>query len=232
MKTIKLITLTLLLAPFTALAQNIQYSSEQNEIRFSQVGMDPKVLKSKYEGVDGSPYLFDDWVSSTLIDKSGKVLKDAPIKYDQVDGVFMFKRKSGHIYTFSNDVLKVEMTNPKDLSVMNFESGFAKGKNTNESTFFQTFNKGEIQLLAEVRKSIEESRNYMGVTTKSIQSITKYYIANQKMEPVEVKLDTKSVLAVLNSPAAADIVKNRKLNLKKIEDVVVLLDQINGIKVK
>lgn len=227
MKFLKLFIASSFLFSLTASAQNIQYSGEQNEITFSQVGMDPKVLKSKYDGVDGSPYLFEDWVNSTLIDKSGKVLKDAPLMYDQVDGIFMFKRKSGHIFTFSNDVLKVEMNNPKDLSLMTFESGFEKGNKTTESTFFRVFNKGEIQLLAEVRKSIEESRNYMGVTTKSIQGITKYYISSGKKVPVEVKLDNKTVLAAISSSSAADFVKSNRLNLKKVEDIVTLLNHVN-----
>lgn len=227
MKSFKLIATILFLCPVMVFGQNIEYNLQQNEIRFSQIGMDPKVLKSKYDGVDGSPYLFEDWVNGTLIDKSGKILKDAPLMYDQVDGAFMFKRKSGHIFTFSNDVLKVEMTNPNNLEALTFESGYARSPKTNESTFFRVFNKGEIQLLAEVRKSIEESRNYMGVTTKSIQGITRYYVSINKKEPVEIKLDNKSVLAAIDSSNAAEFVKSNKLNLKKVEDIVKLLNYLN-----
>ena len=230
MKFLKLFIAGSFLCSFAASAQNVIFSAEQNEITFSQVGMDHKVMKSKYDGVEGSPYLFEDWVSSTLIDKSGKVLKDAPLMYDQVDGLFMFKRKSGHIFTFSNDVAKVEMTNPKNLEALTFESGYGKGSKTNEATFFRVFNQGEVQLLAEVRKSIEESRNYMGVNTKSIQAITRYYISTNKKEPIEVRLDNKTILAVIASPNATDFVKSNKINLKKVDDVVLLLNHLNKVK--
>lgn len=221
-------SITALLLSFSVVsyAQNIEYT-QQNEILINQVGLDPKVLREKYANIEGSPYLFDNWAKGNLVDNLGNVLKDVDIKYNQVERIFLVKKTTGDVYTFTGNIRKVEIFEVPGLKKLVFESDFEGGKGVTNRNFYQVLNSGRFLLLLESTKSIEESRNYLGVVNKSIQKVDRYAISDNKKFIKFIKLDKSSILNALKEMGVDASLKDKGLNLKKLDDVITFLNSLN-----
>lgn len=217
----------------TSLAQQLSNDVvDMNSTFQMRTNMDPRSLEQKYSGVEGKPYLTDDFVNGNVATKDGVILKNVLLRFDQVEQNLLMKEDGNKILAFKDALLgfSIEVEGGKPLT---FETGFASGAGTSEKTIFETFNKGNARLLKNVKKSIDQSRGYGGAIVKSIIQITKFYISTEKKKgPIEVKLDEKSILNALgaNSSLSTSYIKENKLNLKKLEDVVTFLDFYNSAK--
>ena len=209
-----------------------QFVTENNEIGFARVGVNASALNNKYSGVEGSPYLYDDWRIGRLLNIAGKVLIAGELKFDQVDQVILVKGSKGEMFYFSGPVASVEIDNGTSEPPLLMAVFVERIKDAVKTNYFKVLNNGSVQLLNTVNKNIEESRNYQGVTSKQFQSRKRYFISIDKATPVEIKLDTKSILSYTERKKEAILafMETKKLNLKNEIDIVALLNYYNTLK--
>lgn len=218
----------------TSLAQQLSNDVVDVNSTFQmRTNMDPRSLEQKYSGVDGKPYLTDDFVKGNVATKDGVILKNVLLRFDQVEQNLLMKEEGNKILAFKDALLGFSIELAEGTKPLTFETGFASGSGTSEKTIFETFNKGNARLLRTVKKSIDQSRGYGGAIAKSVTQITKYYISiGKKNSPTELKLEEKSILKVLGADNDVNMsyIKENKLNLKKLEDVIAFLDFYNSTR--
>ncbi|WP_438709984.1 hypothetical protein ACSTS3_11300 [Aquimarina muelleri] len=102
--------------------------------------------------------------------------------------------------------------------------------------FFITFNKGRYSLAIKTQKKIKGGRQARtGYETSSPSryiSINKYFVVdNEKEEIKSIKLKKKNIIEVLNDKKdqVEKFVSSKKLNLKKEEDVIAVIDYYNTL---
>ncbi|MGF1924465.1 MAG: hypothetical protein ACQUHE_09835, partial [Bacteroidia bacterium] len=136
-----------------------------------------------------------------------------------------------NMLTFSVPVHEFVILDPKSNTERKFRSGFAATKMTSEKSFFEVLADGKVKLLKKNHKIISESKEYSGAVKKSVSDGIKYYLVNGEQAPVVVKLDLKSITAILPNweTQVSAYTKEYKLNLKNQEDAAKLVVYLNSL---
>jgi hypothetical protein len=221
---LKYATLTIVL--FFAIQVNAQ-----QQVEFYRAELRADGVPEKYNNINGSPYLFDKWALGTAKTVNNAVSKDVPLKYDEIEDIVLMKSDDGKLMTFSSPVAEFSITDLKDNTIRAFRSGFAATKATNDRSFFEVLQDGKVRLLRKNHKIISENKEYSGAISKRIVDGIKYYLVNTDNIPVVVKLDQKSINALLSDKEAqlTEFTKANKLNLKNHADAAKLIAYYNTL---
>ncbi len=220
--------------PFLTLyfASNVELKAQQvQQVEFYRTELRPDGVPEKYSNTSGSPYLFDKWSIGSARTTSNAISKDVPLKYDEIDDVVLMKSDDGKLMTFAAPVAEFSITDPKNNTSRLFRSGFAATKVNNDKSFFEVIQDGKVRLLRKNHKIISESKEYSGAVSKRIVDGVKYYLVNADNVPVALKLDQKSINALLPEKEAqlTEYAKANKLNLKNQEDAAKLIAYYNTL---
>lgn len=107
-------------------------------------------------------------------------------------------------------------------------------KNTEKYGYFTSLNDGEAQLLYRAEKEIRMGNKKYGnpVVEVSVKyrDLSAFYLKQGKQPSKKVKLNKKTVLALLDDkrPALEYFISKEKLNLRKKQDVLTLLEYYNA----
>lgn len=185
----------------------------------------------KYIGVNGSPYLFNEWAIGSAKTNDAAERKQIELRYDEIEDLLIMKGDGGLLYTFPLPVLEFTITDPKNNSVRKFRSGFAPAKLTTEKSFFEVLQDGKVALLRKNHKKLSTSKTLTGAVDKSIVEDVKYYLVISDNTPVAVRLDQKSINELLKDKQTelTDYTKTNKLNLKNPIDAAKLIGYYNSL---
>ncbi len=191
-------------------------------------------MYSQYTEIKGSPFLFKNWASGNVktLDKAEK--KNVQLKYDEVDDRLLLKGNGEEdMLTFSSPVVEFTIADSENNGAFRtFKSGFAATKISTEKTLFEVLVDGKVKFLRKNHKVISEGKEYgSAAIVKTVVDGLKYYLVTANNEPTLVKLDQKSILALLPNKQAelTEYIKTNKLNLKKQEDAVKLVTYYNTL---
>nr|WP_294944440.1 hypothetical protein [uncultured Mucilaginibacter sp.] len=186
-----------------------------------------------YTNVEGTPYLYPDWVPGSVKLTDGTT-NDAPIelKYNLVSDEVSFKDKAGQELVFVKPVAEFTLNSADNSGLPHkYRSGYKDIEGTAPASFFEVLADGKVQLLKRFTKLLFESQP-IGSASKLQQFIdkTKYYLViNGKA--LQVKNDKKALLAALGDKQAQleDYIKANKVNFKNDAQLGKLVDYYNTL---
>lgn len=207
----------------------IEVKAQQVEFYRAELGHDGR--PAKYNDISGSPYLFEDWALGSAKTIDNAIKKDVQLKYDEIEDILIMKDDNNKLLTFPVQVAEFTINDPKSNSTRTFRSGFAVTKVNTDKSFFELIADGKVKLLKKNHKVISESKSYSGAVNKSVSDGVKYYLVNTDNAPVAVKLDIKSIGALLpeKQTQLTEYAKTNKLNLKNQEDAAKLIAYYNSL---
>jgi hypothetical protein len=166
-------------------------------------------VKESDPDVQGTPYLFDDWMPGSAITETGNTYANLKLKYDIRFNQVIFLRNEDQPMLFA------EPLNSFVINNMHFAKGFTPVDVQTSSTFYQVLADGKVKLLKYFRKVVEERQSYGAPTEKKYRQSQYYYIARGN-QMITVRPDKKTMLAAL--PGHADqleaYIKDHHINLK------------------
>jgi len=167
-------------------------------------------VKDADADVQGTPYLFDDWLPGSVVTEDGKTYNNLKLKYDIRFSQLIFLNQNDEASGFREPVKMFTINH------MVFTNGFPSVDAQTIAAFYQVLADGKIKLLKYSKKVIEERQTY-GATAmeKSYRKMQSYYVFKDgKM--TKVRADKKSLLAALpdQAPKLETYIKDNNVNLK------------------
>jgi hypothetical protein len=201
-------------------------------------GVGNEVLRlKKYEDITGSPYLYTDWKSGTVIDKNGKSYPNALIKYDAY-GDAVELNQEGTVMILNNELYQTFVLNFADnttnkVTKQMFRSGYTQIPGFGAKAYFEVLSEGAVMALKRYDiKFVEEVVNSYGTATatKRFQRTDRYFLLKDN-KAVEFKLNSKSILGALGDKQAEldKYIAKEKLKLKTEDDLKKLMAYYNSL---
>lgn len=197
--------------------------------------MGQPILSKPYTDVQGSAYLYDNWMKGSVSTSKNVTYDGVYLKYDQVADELMFKSESGEAKIFVQPVTEFTINVGTDNAVLAtrlFRTGFIPVDGASPHTFYEVLADGQTQLLKRTSKSIFEELPYGSSTkVKKFQADTHYYLAKDT-KLTKIRNDKKALLKALSDKATEleAYIKTNKLDLKKDADLAKVVDYYNTLK--
>ena len=185
---------------------------------------------SKYGGINGNPFLSDQWMMGNVTQKQGKYT-NLELKYDAFSNTLYFN-KNGELFEFQDEVISfLLMPNKKEeskhqLFVKGLESGDF-GKNQ----FVQVLYNGRIGMYKLTMVFVSEMNKINEGVVKTFQKSERYYFkVNDRLELI--RLNKKDVMAFLTDRSAEveNYATAAGLSFKKESDIVRILEYYASLK--
>ncbi|MCX2738418.1 hypothetical protein [Pontibacter anaerobius] len=184
------------------------------------------IRKTQYEDINGSPYLYDNWMKGSVVLGNGNLYENVPLRYDQVADQLLFQTPEGQELEFVQPVREFQI----DGSPVVYRSGFAPIDQHSSSSFYQVLEDGKVKLLKKSHKVIREEKAYGTATiSKNVLEYTNYYIT-QGSQLVKVK-NEKNLLQLLpgHTQELEGYIKKNKLKLKEDAEMAQLVAYYNSL---
>jgi hypothetical protein len=216
---------------FVATEENLMNISRQAGTVFT-TNMD-----KLYEGVRGTPYLFDEWNPGNIYLTDSTYIKNVNIKYNiYTDDLLYLNSTSGDSLIINRSMIwKFEIIDkPPDDIILMKEMDFKPGK-TAKKVFVRVIYDGKSKLVLKYNKTFIKA-NYKGAYAtgnKYDEYIDdyQYYIIKSSNNPVKIKLNKKSVVKALSDKE--DKVKayldGHSLKLNNEDDIAELIKFYDSI---
>jgi hypothetical protein len=173
-----------------------------------------------YSGVEGSPYLSDDWAYARIKLNDNRVFDSVLLKVNLYENRVHFKDENGREKMLSVPVKEIEI---KDASSKWNNAVFVTGYGEDKNIFYQALTDGKkAGLLKTVNVTIKESKVFNGPNQKSFAQQGRLYIFSKGI----LYEESKKCASVLNAFAndskitgfisANDIKCNKEMDLKKL----------------
>ncbi len=187
------------------------------------------IMSRKYVDVEGSPYLFEEWLKGEVI-ANGTVYKDIDLKFDQVEGRVFFKNTKGDELDFIHSIESFRINTPVGLRSF---SRFPQVRDDHDNPFFEALSEGDkATLLKKSSKSIRETKAFnSATTTRSFYDVVNYYVLKKDGSFVKVRKDKKSLIGALSDKSAEleAYVKEHKVNFKEDNQMGALVSYYNTL---
>ena len=193
-----------------------------------------RILPAGAAGVQGTPYVFEKFGQGKIVFVNGMESVDSNLNYSFVDHKLYYTQKNG-LYVVNQQAKEFTLygvgKDKNNISKL-FMCFFPSIEDNTPATFYEVLGVGgNFQLLKYTSKRIKESAVYGGAPLKEYVMDDLFYIydkAAKKMLALGSALSLKLVKKALpNYAAQLDAYMDaNKLNLKKEEDMVQLLQQL------
>ena len=193
-----------------------------------------RILPAGAAGVQGTPYVFDKFGQGKIVFVNSMESVDSNLNYSYADHKLYYTQKNG-LYVVNQQAKEFTLygvDKQKNKISKQFMCLFPNIENNTPATFYEILGTTSLfQLLKYTSKRIKESAVYGGAPLKEYVMDDLFYIydkTDKKMLPLGSALSLKSVKKVLpNYAAQIDAYMDaNKLNLKKEEDMIQLLQQL------
>ena len=192
-------------------------------------------FKLYYEGVEGTPFMFDEWKLADITLSRGKKFEKIKARVDLCSQEAHFiTRNNVEIVTHNGLVTKIVLFDSTTAGIDSFtlKTGFPAIDNQNENNFYELLSDGRAQLVKSIRKKIVEKKNDVsGQVEKEFDSYENYYVFNKGVIK-KIKRDKASVLDLLNDQQEKieEFIKSNNINLKRTDSLIRLFDYYNSLK--
>lgn len=195
-----------------------------------------RILPAGAAGVQGTPYVFEKFGQGKIVFVNGMESVDSNLNYSYVDHKLYYTKKNG-LYVVNQQAKEFtlySLDKEKNSISKQFMCLFPNIENNTPATFYEVLGKGDnLQLLKYTSKRIKESAVYGGAPLKEYVLDDLFYIydkASKKMILLGSALSMKAIKKGLPDYAAQidALLNTNKLNLKKEEDMIQLLQQLKA----
>jgi hypothetical protein len=236
----KPVLLLLCILPAIASAQNEKsmVSSEENLRNISRsAGMVMTTnMDELYEGIKGTPYLFDTWKQGNIFLKDSSLIRDINIKYNiYTDDVLYLNSKSGDSLIIDRRLIDAfEIQGDSSVNLLLFRDISLKPGSKDKSTFTRVLYNGKTKLLikyikvfimADYKGAYTAGRRYDEYTDNS-----QYYIMkDNKLN--RIKLNKKAIIKVLadRENEIKSFIDKEGADLNNEYDVITLLEYYDSL---
>ena len=193
-----------------------------------------RILPAGAAGVQGTPYLFEKFGQGKIVFLNGMESVDSNFNYSLVDHKLFYTQKNG-LYVVNQqakEFILYGLDKGKNKISKQFMCLFPSVDDNTPATFYEVLGKGDnLQLLKYTSKRIKESAVYGGAPLKEYVLDDLFYIYDKgakKMIVMGSALSLKSIKKGLPSYSVQidALMNTSKLNLKKEEDMIQLLQQL------
>lgn len=219
-------------ATLPSFAQTIPNQTAIQAVQFADAN--GRILPAGAAGVQGTPYVFEKFVQGKVIFVNGMESLDSNLNYSYADHKLYYTQKNG-LYVVNQQAKEFTLyglDKDKNKISKQFMCLFPSIEDNTPATFYEVLGVGgNFQLLKYTSKRIKESAVYGGAPLKEYVMDNLFYIydkAAKKMLSLGSTLSLKSVKKTLPNYAAQidAYLEANKLNLKKEEDMIQLLQQL------
>lgn len=195
-----------------------------------------RILPAGAAGVQGTPYVFEKFGQGKIVFVNGMESVDSNLNYSLADHKLYYTQKNG-LYVVNQQAKSFVLNSvDKDNNKVSkqFMCLFPNIENNTPATFYEVLGNGDnLQLLKYTSKRIKESAVYGGAPLKEYVLDDLFYIydkASKKMISLGSALSMKAIKKGLPDYAAQidALLNTNKLNLKKEEDMIQLLQQLKA----
>ncbi len=193
-----------------------------------------RILPAGAAGVQGTPYVFEKFGQGKIVFVNGMESVDSNLNYSYVDHKLYYTQKNG-LYVVNQQAKEFtlySLDKEKNNISKQFMCLFPSVDDNTPATFYEVLGKGDnFQLLKYTSKRIKESAVYGGAPLKEYVLDDLFYIydkVSKKMISLGSTLSLKAIKKGLPDYAAQidALINTSKLNLKKEEDMIQLLQQL------
>ena len=193
-----------------------------------------RILPAGAAGVQGTPYVFEKFGQGKIVFVNGMESVDSNLNYSLADHKLYYTQKNG-LYVVNQQAKSFVLNSvDKDKNKVSkqFMCLFPSIENNTPATFYEVLGNGDnLQLLKYTSKRIKESAVYGGAPLKEYIADDLFYIydkAAKKMVALGSALSLKVIKKGLPEFTAQidSLLNTNKLNLKKEEDMIQLLQQL------
>jgi hypothetical protein len=219
-------------ATLPSFAQTIPNQTAIQAVQFADAN--GRILPAGAAGVQGTPYVFEKFVQGKVIFVNGMESVDSNLNYSYADHKLYYTQKNG-LYVVNQQAKEFTLyglDKDKNKISKQFMCLFPSIEDNTPATFYEVLGAGgSFQLLKYTSKRIKESAVYGGAPLKEYVMDNLFYIydkAAKKMLSLGSALSLKSIKKTLPNYAAQmdAYLEANKLNLKKEEDMIQLLQQL------
>lgn len=202
---------------------------------FAQVQIqDPlsgKILSvSKYGGINGNPFLSDQWMTGDVNLKQGKYT-NLELKYDAFSNTLYFN-KNGELFEFQDEVISfLLMPNKKEESKQQLFVKGLESRDFGKNQFVQVLQNGTIGFYKLTMVFVSEMNKINEGVVKTFQKSERYYFkVNERLEMI--RFNKKDILDFFadRSAAVEKYATSADLSFKKEADIVKILAYYNSLK--
>ncbi len=193
-----------------------------------------RILPAGAAGVQGTPYLFEKFGQGKIVFLNGMESVDSNLNYSLVDHKLFYTQKNG-LYVVNQqakEFILYGLDKEKNKISKQFMCLFPSVDDNTPATFYEVLGKGDnLQLLKYTSKRIKESAVYGGAPLKEYVLDDLFYLYDKvakKMIALGSAISLKSIKKGLPSYSVQidALMNTSKLNLKKEEDMIQLLQQL------
>ncbi|UCH15803.1 MAG: hypothetical protein JSV22_07505 [Bacteroidales bacterium] len=190
-----------------------------------------------YEGVKGTPYLFNEWKPGNIYLTDSTYIKNVNIKFNiYTDELSYLKSTSGDSLIINRWMIwKFEIIDdPEDDVILFKEMGF-KSEKSDKKVFARVIYDGKSKLILKYSKTFirafYKGAYAAGNKYDEYTDDQQYYIKKDANKPEKIKLNKKSVIKVLSDKddKIKSYINKRKLALDNEDGVAELLQYYDSI---
>lgn len=181
--------------------------------------------------IEGHPFLVEEWSRGMVKFKDGSYVKDIPVQFDIHNNKLYFKRNEQR-FEFIQPIKEFVITLYKNGDSVRtlYRNNYPSIDKNYEETFYEVITDGKLQLLAFHSKVVDEVKLYNGPEKKKFVPKDGLYAYQADQKIVKLKRDKESIAQAFPEYADAinKIVAEKKLKLKKDEDIATLFSSLNA----
>ena len=200
---------------------------------------------SGYVGIEGSPYLFDDWARADVSTTNAGLKENVAYKFNIYENEFEVINEAGNKIFLNKDYVDYLMLERPSIIIANniemgllsrllFKKGFSEIKGVDEEDFINVIAEGEKYSLVRAFSTelvTPPKNSYAPTSGRMFVFEENYYLIDNSKEVISVNSRTKSILKALNDSdqsEAKKIIKENDLNLNREDHLVIFFQKLNA----
>lgn len=194
-------------------------------------------MDALYEGIKGTPYLFDEWKQGNIYLNDNTYINNVNIKYNiYTDDLLYLHSKSGDSFIIDRSLINsFEITDDNSSNLVLFKEISLRPDKNDKKTFVKVLYDDKTKFIIKYNKTFIKA-DYKGAYSagrKYDEYIDdyQYYIIKDSDNPVKTKLNKKSVLKALSDKEdkIKSFLNGNRLNLNKEDGVTELLEYYDSL---
>ncbi|WP_162098449.1 hypothetical protein [Nitritalea halalkaliphila] len=198
-----------------------------------------------YSGIEGSPYLFDEWSVADITLRGGEVKEKVSMKVNTFENELEIMNEQGtRIILEKKQVRKVKLERPAgkfspekgDVRVLTFQNGYEGLRGVGQEDFVNVLAEGNYYTVVRTyRTTLQEpvKNSYAPTPGKMFVFGENLYLLGVNKEAQSVRAKTSSIVKALepeDRALAKSIIKNRSLNLSREDHLITFFEELHANK--
>lgn len=195
------------------------------------------VMDNRYQGIKGSPRLFDKWYPAEIVLNGGQKHQNIPFKLDVFEKQELItKNQMGDSLFIKEEMVSYFSIYNEDTKITHTFKRFKEKSTDIKPIFFDVLNEGKYSLLAKRYKNFSPADFKGGYSVQKFYdeytNATDLFVKMPEIEDlVKIKPNKKSILKVLSGKdkELSAFIDKEKLDLKNEQDLAKLFAYYNQI---